>query len=445
MQTRTHGIAGARVTPNRIAQDLHDYVMTTLMNLDMFLGERQHPDDAARDDITHLQDQLRSALMVTNAICSDLRPGKPGRSSGCAAICAWLEMARQRGGVALRDAIDPRLDQLAEPLQHALLLILREIHRNILDHAQADLAEIRLVVEQDQITLTVHDNGVGFHVPSDLGELPARQCFGLFSIAQVIRDLQGDIQIRSRPGHGTWVHIMLPAGVARGAPAAQPGRLAVLLADGSPIRRAELRDALVAADIEVAGEVAHTDDLVRLADTYGVDAVVLAMDLPGSRCPMIVRQLRALPMPPAVLLIAAAHGQVEIQHALAAGAVACAQRSAGVARLAEHIRAIALDSGRLPTPSDTVRSRAQQDLFERLSGRERAVLQLLVSGQNNIAIGNTLYISERTVRFHLRNIYDKLQMRRGELIAWGAQMGLTAGEHAPELLEHSLGGCWAEI
>jgi DNA-binding NarL/FixJ family response regulator len=59
-----------------------------------------------------------------------------------------------------------------------------------------------------------------------------------------------------------------------------------------------------------------------------------------------------------------------------------------------------------------------------LSVREREVLQELSSGKENQEIGATLHITERTVRFHLRNIYDKLGVRRGEAIARGVRMGL---------------------
>jgi DNA-binding NarL/FixJ family response regulator len=66
-----------------------------------------------------------------------------------------------------------------------------------------------------------------------------------------------------------------------------------------------------------------------------------------------------------------------------------------------------------------------------LSVRETEVLHLLAQGMSNREIGERLYISERTVRYHLRNIYDKLGLRgRGEAIAWAVRKGFgeeTAG------------------
>jgi DNA-binding CsgD family transcriptional regulator len=56
-----------------------------------------------------------------------------------------------------------------------------------------------------------------------------------------------------------------------------------------------------------------------------------------------------------------------------------------------------------------------------LSARETEVLELLSQGHSNQEISQQLHISERTVRFHLRNIYDKLGLKRGQAIAWAVR------------------------
>ncbi|MCT2299813.1 response regulator transcription factor [Dietzia cinnamea] len=58
--------------------------------------------------------------------------------------------------------------------------------------------------------------------------------------------------------------------------------------------------------------------------------------------------------------------------------------------------------------------------------REREVLSLLVSGLGNKAIGAELFISEATVKYHLRNIMDKLSVRRRtEVAAIALRMGVV--------------------
>lgn len=73
-----------------------------------------------------------------------------------------------------------------------------------------------------------------------------------------------------------------------------------------------------------------------------------------------------------------------------------------------------------PAAGGDTGSSAQQ-YMPPLSAREVEVLHLLVEGKSNQEIADSLCISERTARFHLKNIYEKLQMRRSEVIAWGAR------------------------
>ena len=63
-----------------------------------------------------------------------------------------------------------------------------------------------------------------------------------------------------------------------------------------------------------------------------------------------------------------------------------------------------------------------------LTEREREVLRLLAKGWDNHRIAKELGISERTVRFHLRNIYDKIGAQtRSEAVVWAVHQGLDKG------------------
>lgn len=64
------------------------------------------------------------------------------------------------------------------------------------------------------------------------------------------------------------------------------------------------------------------------------------------------------------------------------------------------------------------------DLIHSLTRREHQVLSLLAHGLSNAQISQKLYVSERTIRFHVHNIYEKLNFTsRGEAIAWAIQSG----------------------
>jgi DNA-binding NarL/FixJ family response regulator len=62
----------------------------------------------------------------------------------------------------------------------------------------------------------------------------------------------------------------------------------------------------------------------------------------------------------------------------------------------------------------------QEELFNSLSERQREVISLVVNGMTNREIASTLIITENTVKVHLRNILDKLELRNRQQLAAGA-------------------------
>jgi DNA-binding NarL/FixJ family response regulator len=69
----------------------------------------------------------------------------------------------------------------------------------------------------------------------------------------------------------------------------------------------------------------------------------------------------------------------------------------------------------------------REELFNSLSERQREVISLVVHGMTNREIASTLIITENTVKVHLRNVLDKLEVRnRQQLAAVAAQRGLAS-------------------
>lgn len=78
-------------------------------------------------------------------------------------------------------------------------------------------------------------------------------------------------------------------------------------------------------------------------------------------------------------------------------------------------------------------ARAEEQPIESLSGREREVLSLVAQGATNREIAGTLIITENTVKVHLRNILDKLDLRnRQQAAAFAAQEGLVEEAYVTE-------------
>ncbi len=67
-----------------------------------------------------------------------------------------------------------------------------------------------------------------------------------------------------------------------------------------------------------------------------------------------------------------------------------------------------------------------------LTGREHEILQLVAEGHSNAKLAKMLWVTEQTVKFHLSNVYRKLNVsNRTEAARWAQLNGLLPGAHAP--------------
>jgi signal transduction histidine kinase len=87
---------------------------------------------------------------------------------------------------------------------------------NIAKHAQATRVAIRLDRAQDQILMDIQDNGLGFSLPKDWVELAHQGHLGLVGIRERAEAIGGMLEIRSKPGQGTTIHIKVPLKPANG-------------------------------------------------------------------------------------------------------------------------------------------------------------------------------------------------------------------------------------
>jgi len=191
----------------------------------------------------------------------------------------------------------------------------------------------------------------------------------------------------------------------------------VLIVDDHPI----VREGLVAAlhgkgDIDVVGGFRSAEEGIAAAERLKPDVVVLDLELPG------MSGLDAIPRFAAPVLMLTAYGtDDEIERALAAGAKGYLLKGAPLDDIERAIAAVSRGESYLD-------SRVTAQLLSRggrtrLSERERQVLRLL--GHSNKEIAATLGISERTVKFHVTAIFNKLGAdTRAQAVAIAAEQRL---------------------
>jgi DNA-binding NarL/FixJ family response regulator len=124
-----------------------------------------------------------------------------------------------------------------------------------------------------------------------------------------------------------------------------------------------------------------------------------------------------------VIMLTTFEGDVEIQRALAAGARGYALKNMPPDDLVEMIRQV--HAGKKRVPAAVAASIAEHMGEEQLTAREIEVLQHVVAGHRNRDIGEKLFISEETVKTHLKHIMDKLGARdRTQAVAVAVRRGI---------------------
>jgi RNA polymerase sigma factor (sigma-70 family) len=112
----------------------------------------------------------------------------------------------------------------------------------------------------------------------------------------------------------------------------------------------------------------------------------------------------------------------EISEALTAGVDGYIMKSADPEQLVHAIQSVAQGNSMFPSHimQKLARGELQQDMFSKLSNREREIVELVAQGLPNKTISSRLNLSENTVRNHLSNIMEKLGMQNRVQVATSA-------------------------
>jgi DNA-binding NarL/FixJ family response regulator len=203
-------------------------------------------------------------------------------------------------------------------------------------------------------------------------------------------------------------------------PAEAPIR--VLLADPHELFRRGVRLVLEdESDIEVVGESSDGLDAVDRIVELVPDLVLMDVRMPGVSGIEATRRVRSLVPSVKIAILTVSESDDDLFAAVRAGATGYLLKEVSIEELAEAVRAVARGHS-LISPSMASRllgefnalSRRveeQRGTAPRLSDRELEVLRLVARGLSNKDIAAELVIAENTVKNHVRNILEKLQLR----------------------------------
>ena len=196
----------------------------------------------------------------------------------------------------------------------------------------------------------------------------------------------------------------------------------VLIADDHALFRRGLNMVLESEEgIEVVAEAEDGEDAVKKAEEFAPDVVLMDVRMPRVSGIEATRQIRDVIPTAKILMLTVSDEEDDLYEAIKAGANGYLLKEISVEEVAEAIRAV-VQGQSLISPSmaskllnefNSLAKKAeerQQYPAPALTSRELEVLKNVARGMSNREIADELYISENTVKNHVRNILEKLQL-----------------------------------
>ena len=208
--------------------------------------------------------------------------------------------------------------------------------------------------------------------------------------------------------------------------------LRVLVADDHSLFRDGIVSLLNAAGMQVVGEAGNGADAIALAHRLRPDVVLMDIQMPGLNGIEATRRLRAELPEVQIVMLTVSEDDADLFDAVRAGAAGFLLKSLNSDEFVDLLRG--LERGEAPIPRHLagrlMHGIAQQSkapaLASTLTGRETEMLRLVAAGLPNRAIGQQLGVSENTVKYHMKNILQKLHLHnRAEAAAYAVQNGLV--------------------
>ncbi len=212
----------------------------------------------------------------------------------------------------------------------------------------------------------------------------------------------------------------------------------VLVVDDHPVFRDGMAGAIDAAgDLDAVGSCQDGAEAVAEAREQQPDVVLMDLNLPELGGIDATRQIVHDSPHVAVLVLTMLDDQDSVFAAMRAGARGYLLKGATPEEIVSGVRAVARGEAVFgPGIADRVlryfseaHGQPQPTPFPELTPRERELLALIAAGTSNADIARQLFISPKTVRNHISNIFTKLQVAdRAAAIAKARQAGLSAAE-----------------
>jgi signal transduction histidine kinase len=194
---------------SRIARELHDTLIQGFSGITMALQAlaariRTPEERATMDDIIH---DAATCLRETRQSVAGLRAVAGPHSGLAASIARAVREIAETKDVRLKLSLDPDVKSFPAEVEYNLLRIVSEAVNNSVKHSGANTIEVSLQSTPDAVHLSVKDDGTGFVRENGAGS----GHYGLIGMKERATQIGAELELKSEPGHGTTISVLLPA------------------------------------------------------------------------------------------------------------------------------------------------------------------------------------------------------------------------------------------
>jgi DNA-binding NarL/FixJ family response regulator len=205
------------------------------------------------------------------------------------------------------------------------------------------------------------------------------------------------------------------------------GTIRILIVDDHPVVCSGLTSMLSAqTGIEVVGSAASGDEALAIVQRDNPDIMLLDLRMPGMDGISVLNALERMEHSTRVVVLTSFEKEEDIYRAIRAGAQGYLLKDTTESEMVAAISVV--NSGKRYIPRHIAARLADRLMRSDLTARELQTLELLAQGSTNKQIAGALGISDNTVRHHVNNIMEKLQVTdRTEAVATALRNGVLSG------------------
>jgi DNA-binding NarL/FixJ family response regulator len=197
----------------------------------------------------------------------------------------------------------------------------------------------------------------------------------------------------------------------------------VLIVDDHPMVREGLAGVLERHNMKIVGLAANGKQAIELYSAHQPDVTLLDLRLPDQSGFDVVRTVLGTDPKARIIILSSAQGDASIYNAISLGVRGYLLKGIDGSSLAEQVRHVAA-GGTCLTP-ETAEKLTQYIASQKLSEREIEVLGLISKGKSNKEIAKLIFVTENTVKMHVKKILLKLQANdRTQAVVIAIQRGL---------------------